>query len=53
MAMSEMICQERREGCTIFGAQRVEDPYEADVNNNPGVMIVACEKCLDALAAEI
>lgn len=51
--MNGMICQERREDCTIFDASLVEDPFEADVNNNPEVMIVACENCVAAIAMEI
>lgn len=50
--MDGMACQERREGCTGIG-RLVEDPFEADVNNNPGVMIVACEHCESEIAREI
>jgi hypothetical protein len=38
--------------CTGSG-ELVEDPFEADVNNNPGQMIVACPACLAELAADI
>lgn len=38
--------------CTGTGIL-VEDPYQADVRNNPGQMIVACAACLRELAADI
>ena len=38
--------------CTGTGSL-VEDPYEADVNNTPGQMIVACTACLHELALDI
>lgn len=46
-------CQENRRGCTNTDVTLVEDPYEADVNNTPGVLILACPACLDAIALEI
>lgn len=39
--------------CTNRGVQLVEDPYEADVDNTPGQMILACPECLDQLALDI
>lgn len=39
--------------CTGKNVQRVEDPYDADVNNAPGVMIMACEACLQDLKDSI
>jgi hypothetical protein len=46
------LCELRHCGCT-FDGQLVEDPYEADVNNTPGVMIVACDHCLGELSDDI
>lgn len=45
-------CEEARSGCQGLG-QLVEDPYEADVNNTPGVMRWICAHCLDELALDI
>lgn len=45
-------CELKYRGCTN-DAQLVEDPYEADVNNNPGVMVWACENCIRELADDI
>jgi hypothetical protein len=45
-------CELQYRGCLGLG-QLVEDPYEADVNNTPGVMIWACAHCLDELALDI
>lgn len=30
-----------------------EDPYEADVNNTPGIMIWVCDACLHEIAMDI
>lgn len=38
--------------CTGTGTL-VEDPYEADVNNTTGQMIVACDACLRELSNDI
>jgi hypothetical protein len=38
--------------CTKVAELR-EDPFEADVNNNPGVMVWACDACLQELAGDI
>lgn len=46
-------CQENRRGCTNTDVTLVEDPYEADVNNTPGVLILSCPACLDELCLEI
>lgn len=45
--MPAMRCQDC--GATK-GVKKVEDPYEADVNNTPGVMIKVCEECLQKIA---
>lgn len=45
-------CELNRSGCT-HDARYVEDPYEADVNNNPGQYIWACDYCLNELALDI
>lgn len=39
--------------CTNTNVRLVEDPYEADVNNNPGQMIWACDACYDELRLDI
>lgn len=45
-------CELGRRGCTGTG-ELVEDPYEADVNNNPGQLILACPNCLQELSDDI
>lgn len=35
--------------CTNTNVDLVEDPYESDVNNNPGQLIMACPECLHDL----
>lgn len=45
-------CEMEYRGCTKDGRRR-EDPYEADVNNNPGVMIVICDNCYRELCDDI
>ena len=45
-------CTHRYSGCTFDGVL-VEDPYEKDVNETPGVMIIACEHCLQQLKDDI
>lgn len=37
-------CELNYSGCTGLGELR-EDPYEADVNENPGVYMIACNEC--------
>jgi hypothetical protein len=37
-------CELAYPGCTGLGELR-EDPYEADVNENPGEMMIACNEC--------
>ena len=37
-------CELRYPGCT-FVAELREDPYEADVNDNPGIFILMCPEC--------
>jgi len=37
-------CEVRGGDCT-FVAELREDPYENDVNDNPGVMMWACPEC--------
>jgi hypothetical protein len=32
--------------CTNRDVKLVEDPYEAEVNNTPGQLILACDACL-------
>ena len=39
--------------CLSPKAKKVEDPYEADVNNNPGVMVWLCDADLAQLLEEI
>lgn len=39
--------------CTNTDVELVEDPYEADVNNNPGQLIMACPACLQDLSNSI
>lgn len=45
-------CQLRYRGCEGDGEWH-EDPYESDVNDTPGVMILACDYCLTELADDI
>ena len=45
-------CQLAYFGCSRDGAL-TEDPYEADVHNRPGVLIMACVNCLAEMAADI
>lgn len=45
-------CQLRYRGCERDG-EWYEDPYQADINNTPGVMILACGHCLAELARDI
>jgi hypothetical protein len=45
-------CQGAYRGCTGVGTLR-EDPYEADVNNHPGQMIVICDHCYGELSDDI
>jgi hypothetical protein len=44
-----MKCQD----CGASGAEKVNDPYESDINNNPGVKIKVCRKCLSKRSEEI
>ena len=46
-------CQLRYSVCTNTDVELREDPYEADVNNNPGVLVLCCPACLGELAADI
>jgi hypothetical protein len=39
--------------CCTVDATWLEDPYEADVNDNPGVMIRACPECYQELVWDI
>ena len=39
--------------CTNTGVELVEDPYEADVNNNPEQLIMECPECLQDLSNDI
>ena len=41
-----------RDGCT-GKPERAENPYHADVNDSPGIMILACENCLQELSDDI
>lgn len=45
-------CQSDYRGCTGVGSLR-EDPYESDVNNHPGQMIVICDHCYGELCDDI
>lgn len=45
-------CEVAGPGCTGQGRRR-EDPYEADVKNNPGQMIVVCDHCYRELCNDI
>jgi hypothetical protein len=46
-------CTHPYSSCTGKNVERAQDPYEADVNNSPGVMIMACEECLQQLGNEV
>lgn len=46
-------CKIRYNECTNTNVQYVEDPYEADVNNTPGVMIWVCDECLHEIHMDI
>lgn len=46
-------CEIGRSVCTNTGVELVEDPYESDVHNNPGVLIMACPACLHELYLDI
>lgn len=48
-APQAMVC----ETCGVLVSALVEDPYEADVNNKPGVMVALCPACLDECAGDI
>jgi hypothetical protein len=50
--LAEHACSLRYNGCSGYG-ELVEDPYESDVNNTPGVMIMACARCLEELCDDI
>lgn len=39
--------------CTNTNVELVEDPYESDVNNNPGQLIMVCPECLQELCNDI
>ena len=39
--------------CTNENVKYVENPYEADVNDNHGVMVWACPACLQELSDDI
>lgn len=45
-------CSLRSDGCEGTGAL-TEDPYQADVMNNPGVMIYACAWCLEIMCDDL
>lgn len=40
-------------GCTNTNVALVEDPYEADVNDTPGVLVMACPSCLQERCDDI
>jgi hypothetical protein len=42
-------CELGYSNCTDAKVELVEDPYESDVNNNPGQLIMACPECLHDL----
>ena len=42
-------CELGYSNCTNTNVELVEDPYESDVNNNPGRLIMACPECLHDL----
>ena len=46
-------CSLRYSVCTNTHVELVEDPYDADVNNTPGQLILACPECLVELALDI
>lgn len=46
-------CELRRSVCTNQGVELVEDQYERDVYETPGVLVLGCPECLRALAEEI
>jgi hypothetical protein len=45
-------CEMNYDGCTGRVRWR-EDPYEADVNNNPGQSILICDHCYRELCDDI
>jgi hypothetical protein len=49
---SKPACTHRYSGCTFDGVL-VEDPYAKEVNETPGVMIIACAHCLQQRKDEI
>jgi hypothetical protein len=46
-------CELGHSVCTNTGVELVEDPYESDVHNNPGQLIMACPECLQSLSDSI
>jgi hypothetical protein len=46
-------CQLRYSVCTNTDVELREDPYEADVHNTPGKLVMACPECIRELAADI
>jgi len=46
-------CELGYSSCTNTNVELVEDPYEADVHNNPGQLIMSCPECLQDLSDAI
>ena len=43
--LDEHECKQGYSRCTNTDVQLVEDPYESDVNNNPGQLLWTCPEC--------